>query len=286
MKKILFLIISFLALNLQAQISHPRISPGAVTEQSIGLTTIKVEYSRPGVRGRKIIGGLVPFGRIWRVGANESTKFTTDTDIEVMGNHLSAGTYALYAFPSENEWQFAFHANTDHWGDGRDAYNPDEDVFRVTVIPQKLHSLQENFLITFDDIDHNEANLILQWEYTRLIIPVKTDTKTIMDREIARQIENNPSAQTYYEAGRYLLEQSGNAETALNYIEKAIAIGGDTYYYYRVKSELEASLSRYERAIESAQRSLELADELGKDEFVRMNRRNIEDWQNVLDSGN
>ena len=284
MKKLIYLFILILGFGLQAQISHPRISPKAVTEQVIGLTQIQVEYSRPGVRGRKIMGELVPYNRIWRVGANESTKFTTDTNIEIQGNLLRAGTYALYAFPTEKEWQIAFHANTDHWGDGRDAYKPEEDLFRITAVPQVVEDLQENFLITFDRIDHNGADMILQWEYTRLIIPIRTDTKAHMKEEITLQIEKNPSAQTYYEAGRYLLEQSDDAETALSYINKAIAIGGDTYYYYRVKSELEASLGKFSNAILSAQRSLELADALGKDEFVRMNKRNIENWQNALDS--
>lgn len=285
MKSYLFLFSFFLVgMGLQAQISYPRISPKALSEQQIGLTTVSVSYSRPAVRGRKIMGELVPFGRIWRVGANESTKITVDKDISVMGKTLKTGTYALYAFPSETEWQFAFHTNTEHWGDGRDAYDPSEDVFRITVLPEKLERIQENFLITFDGIDHNQADMILQWEYTRLVIPLSTDTEAMMNLEIANQLENNPSAQTYYESARYLLEQSKDAETALEYVNKAIEIGGDTYYYFRVKSELEASLGQYEAAIRSAEQSMEIADELGKDEFVRMNQRHIENWRQMINS--
>ena len=285
MKKFLFLLCMLVGLGSQAQISYPRISPKAVTERQVGLTNISVTYSRPAVRNRKIIGELVPYGRIWRVGANESTKIKVDREVVVMGNPLPAGTYALYAFPSETEWEFAFHSNTEHWGDGRDAYDPNEDVFRIKVVPLSLDSLQENFLITFDHIDHNAADMILQWEYTRLVIPISTDTDILMDKEIQKQLTANPGAQSYYEAARYLLEQSRDQDKALEYVNKAIELGGDTYYYYRVKSELEASQGHYKEAIKAAERSLEIADELGKDEFVRMNQRNIESWQKSLNAG-
>lgn len=286
MKSLLFIGILLSGYFLQGQINHPRISPKAVSEQQIGLTNVRVDYSRPAVRGRKIVGELVPYGRIWRVGANESTKFTTDTDISVLGNRLAAGTYALYAFPNEDQWEFAFHANTSHWGDGRDAYNPDEDVFRVSVIPEKITELQENLLISFDRLTHNSAEMILQWEYTRLIIPIVVDTEVIMAEEIADQLEKNPTAQTYYEAGRYMLEQSGDMDVALEYVNKAIEIGGDTYYFYRVKSEIEAESGQFKQAIESARKSLELADALGKDEFVRMNQRNIDRWKREISTDN
>ena len=116
-----------------SQIAHPKASPFSKVEQEVGLSKITVEYSRPAVKGRTIFAGdgLVPYGRIWRVGANESTKFSVDTDVEVMGNKLPEGTYALYAFPNEKEWEIVFHTNTKHWGDGRKDYNPEEDAFAL-----------------------------------------------------------------------------------------------------------------------------------------------------------
>ena len=160
----------------EAQISYPRISPLTTIEQNIGLASIKVIYSRPGVRGRKIFGELVPYGRIWRVGANESTKFIADNPIRINGKLLPAGTYAIYAFPEEESWEFVFHSNTTHWGDGRDAYDPDEDVFRIELIPEHMSDIRENFLITFDNLDHNGMDMIMEWEYTRLRIPIKVDS--------------------------------------------------------------------------------------------------------------
>ncbi|WP_299163912.1 DUF2911 domain-containing protein [uncultured Eudoraea sp.] len=263
---------------LAAQIEAPKASPFSKVEQDVGLTKITIAYSRPGAKGRKVLGGLVPYGRIWRVGANESTKFTADDDLTIMGNNLPEGTYALYAFPYEGHWDVVFHKNTEHWGDGRKAYDPEEDAFRIRIKPQEIPNYQENFLITFDEIDHNSINMLWIWEHTLIKIPISVDTDTKMRQEIAFKIAENPTAQTYYEAARYLQEQRESYPEALSYLNKAIELGGDTYYFYRVKSLVEAALKDYGSAIISAQKSLELAQKEEKDEFVRMNEQNISVW--------
>ena len=273
----------FFSLNVSAQITHPKASPFATMEQEVGLSKITVKYSRPAARGREIFGNLVPYGRIWRVGANESTKITVSAEMEVEGNTLPAGTYALYAFPEADTWQIAFHTNTAHWGDGRKNYNPEEDLFRITVVPEELPYHQENFLIAFDSITHNSAQMQLIWASTQVSIPFKVDTHAQIETEIAKQLAENPTAQTYYEAARYLQEQGKNFERALSYLKKALELGGDTYYFHRVKSLVEAELGDYASAIESAQKSLEIADQLEKDEFVRMNQANIDQWKKLLE---
>ncbi|UCD59746.1 MAG: DUF2911 domain-containing protein [Flavobacteriaceae bacterium] len=279
MKALNFILALLFSAVLTAQIEIPDASPFSKVEQDVGLTKITVAYSRPGAKGRKIFGGLVPYGRIWRVGANESTKFTADSDISVMGNYLPRGTYALYAFPYEDYWEVVFHKNTEHWGDGRKAYNPAEDAFRIRINPLKTSGYQENFLITFDVINHNAINMLWIWENTLIKIPIAVDTDSKMMEEIATGIKQNPTAQTYYEAARYLQEQGKLYTQALIYLNKAIEIGGDTYYFYRVKSLVEAALEDYESAINSAQKSLELAQKEDKDEFVRMNEQNISLWK-------
>jgi len=240
-----------------------------------------IEYSRPAARGRQIFGGLVPYGRIWRVGANESTKFTVNSEITVLGNVLLPGSYALYAFPEKNSWEVVFHKNTSHWGDGRTAYDPSEDAFRVQIKPVEDSEWQENFLIAVDSISHNSAVMQWKWGNTRLSIPILVDTQNEMLQAIEKSLDGDPSAQTYYEAARYLQEEGLEYTTALQYLEKAIAIGGDTYYFYRVKSLVEAALKNYQGAIRSAQRSLVLAQSEGKDEFVRMNQENIAKWKKL-----
>ena len=279
MKALNFILILLCSTVLAAQIEIPVASPFSKVEQDVGFTKITVAYSRPGAKGRKIFGSLVPYGRIWRVGANESTKFTVDSDISVMGNYLPKGTYALYAFPYEEYWEVVFHKNIEHWGDGRKAYDPAEGVFRIRINPVNNSDYQENFLITFDEIDHNSSNMLWIWEHTLIKIPIAVDTDSKMMEGIAKGIKENPTAQTYYEAARYLQEQGKLYSRALLYLNKAIEIGGDTYYFYRVKSLVEAALEDYKSAIESAQKSLELAQKEDKDEFVRMNEQNISLWK-------
>jgi tetratricopeptide (TPR) repeat protein len=281
LKKLTFIICFSIVSVLSAQLKHPKASPLSVTTQEVGLTSIKVEYSRPAVRGRKIFGGLVPYGRIWRVGANASTKITFENDVTIMGNVLEKGTYALYAFPEAEEWDIVFHENLTHWGDGRKNYNPNEDVLRIKLVPGETKSFQENFLITFDKIQYNGLNLLLRWANTEIRIPIKIDTGSLMEIEIVKQLKDNPTAQTYYEAARYYQEQHIKYGTALEYLKKAIELGGDTYYFYRVKSLVEAALGDFKTAISSAYKSMELAALQDKDEFVRMNEKNIAKWKRL-----
>nr|WP_299345197.1 DUF2911 domain-containing protein [Allomuricauda sp.] len=283
---VILVLLLFFPIQTHSQINHPKASPFSIIEQEVGLSKIKVEYSRPAVRGRHVFGpqldgqkGLVPYGRIWRVGANESTKISVSTAMEVMGNHLPKGTYALYAFPEEDIWEIAFHTNIKHWGDGRKNYDVEEDLFRIEVKPEKIPYHQENFLIAFDSITHNSTQMQLVWANTKATIPFKIDTHAQMELEIANQIKSNPTAQTYYEAARYLQEQGRDYPRALEYLNKALAIGGDTYYFHRVKSLVEAALGDYKNAVISAQKSLELANEQDKDEFVLMNQKNIKLWK-------
>ncbi|AWX45515.1 hypothetical protein HME9304_02535 [Flagellimonas maritima] len=277
--KFMFLVFST---SFYSQIKHPKASPFSEVHQQLGLSKISVQYSRPATKGRTIFGGLVPYGRIWRVGANESTKIIVDADMEVLGNPLPKGIYALYAFPEEDSWQIAFHTNTSHWGDGRKDYDPKEDLFRINVIPKQISYHQENLLIAFDSITHNSVNMELIWASTKVMFPFTVDTHAQMEQEIAKQILENPTAQTYYEAARYLQEQGKSYKQALEYLRTAIEKGGDTYYFHRVKSLVEAALGQYENAINSAQKSLALAQEQEKDEFVRMNQNNIKRWKKLL----
>ena len=272
----------FMLLMVSAQMKHPKASPLTHMRQEIGLTSVTVEYSRPGARGRKIFGELVPYGRIWRVGANASTKITFDSDVSILGNSLPKGTYALYAFPQVDIWEIVFHTNTTHWGDGRKNYNPEEDALRVSLPPQESNAFQENFLISFDNLTHNSLVMVWRWETTEIRIPIELDTHAIMQGQIEKELRENPTAQTYYEAARYYQEQRIKYETALEYLNKAIDLGGDTYYFHRVKSLVQAAMGTYQMAIQSAQKSRELAALEGKDEFVRMNERNIAKWQQLL----
>ncbi|WP_133688987.1 DUF2911 domain-containing protein [Maribacter spongiicola] len=268
--------------------NHPKASPFSKIEQEVGLSKITIAYSRPSAKGRVLFGnqlngesGLVPYGRIWRVGANESTKITFSNDVLITDHLLSKGTYALYTFPEEKEWQVIFHNNTTHWGDGRTNYNLDEDALRILVAATQTQDFQESFLISFDGLDHNGAVMNLNWGTTQVSVPMFFDTKSIMQLQIDERLANSPTPQTYYEIARYYQEQDIHREKALGHVEEAIEKGGDTYYFYRVKSLILADLLRYDEAIAAAEISLKLSEIEGKDEFVRLNQNTISNWKSL-----
>ncbi|WP_291960686.1 DUF2911 domain-containing protein [Maribacter sp.] len=266
--------------------NHPKASPFSKIEQHVGLSKITVEYSRPSAKGRTLFGnqpngepGLVPNGRIWRVGANESTKISFSTAIIIDGKTLPKGTYALYAFPEEDLWEIAFHKNITHWGDGRSNYNTEEDALRIKVVPSHKKDFQETFLISFDNINHNGASMHLNWGTTQITIPLIFDTKSIMQEQIDEMLSTEPTAQTYYEIARYYQEQGMKAKEALGFVDKAIKMDGDTYYFHRVRSLLLADLKKYKEAIKASEISMKLAEKEGKDEFVRLNKNDINSWK-------
>lgn len=265
-----------------AQINPPLVSPRSIIQQYIGLIEVTVDYSRPGKRGRQVMGNLVPYGRIWRVGANESTKITFSDDVKVAGHHIPKGTYALYAFPYEKEWIIIIHKNTQHWGDGRNEYNEKEDLVRFKVKPEKLPYLQETFLITFDELTHKSARMKWLWENTSVSFVIEVDTDKKMMEQIEEAIKTNPTADTYYQSARYLQEEGKMQPQALVWLQKAHDLAGDKYYIHRVWSLVLAQVEDYAEAIVHAEKSKELAALEGKDEFVRMNEVSIITWKGFL----
>lgn len=276
---LLFFLLSW---QVRAQITMPRISPGSNIQQAIGLTEFEVDYSRPAKRGRILVNGLIPNGRIWRVGANESTKFKVSHDILVNGNLLKAGVYALYAFPDKENWEIVFHSDTSHWGDGRDAYDPSKDALRVASNIYYEHDEVENFRIDFQNLDHNSGTMVWAWGTFRICVEFTVFTDDYVMKDIEKQVFNNPNALTFYQAARYFQEQEKESELALEYLDKAESIEGATYYIYRVRALILAKLEHYEKAIKSAQTSKELAHREGKDEFVRLNEGYIQEWKKQL----
>lgn len=267
-----------------AQIEHPRASPQATLVQRVGLSEVTVAYSRPGVRGRKIMGEIIPYGRIWRVGANESTKITFSDSVALEGQPVAPGTYALYTIPTPTEWTIIIHKNTTHWGDGRTQYNPAEDALRFTVKPETVPYFTETFTIEFNDITHERATLTWRWENTVIQFSISFDTRKKMMQEIDSKIKSNPSAATYYESARYFQEEGVFPQRARDYLVKAHQLAGDTYYIHRVWALVEGQLGNFKEAIAHATRSKELAAIEGKDEFVRMNEKSIAEWTGKVKS--
>ena len=172
MKKLL--LTTFLALSVAAysQFTLPAASPRQKVEQQFSMSNITVDYGRPGVKGRKIFGDLVPFGKVWRAGANSSTKITFEQSVNFGGKTVSAGTYGLFVIPTEKEWKVILNKDSQQWG----AYTFDEkqNVVDVTIPVQKLAEKQEWFVIELNPVDDNSVNLVMKWDFTKVELPLKT----------------------------------------------------------------------------------------------------------------
>ena len=197
MKKLL--LTTFLAFSVAAysQFTLPAASPRQKVEQQFSMSKITVDYGRPGVKGRKIFGDLVPFGKVWRVGANSSTKITFEQSVNFGGKTVSAGTYGLFVIPTEKEWKVILNKDSQQWG----AYTFDEklNVVDVTVPIQKLAEKQEWFVIELNPVDENAVNLVMKWDFTKVELPLKIgkpETVSKIDEKLKeiKQIERDAAA--------------------------------------------------------------------------------------------
>ena len=197
MKKLL--LTTFLAFSVAAysQFTLPAASPRQKVEQQFSMSKITVDYGRPGVKGRKIFGDLVPFGKVWRVGANSSTKITFEQSVNFGGKSVSAGTYGLFVIPTEKEWKVILNKDSQQWG----AYTCDEklNVVDVTLPVQKLAEKQEWFEIELNPVDDNAVNLVMKWDFTKVELPLKigkpeTVSKIVEKLKEIKQIERDAAA--------------------------------------------------------------------------------------------
>ena len=207
----------------QSAIRLPEQSPAASAGQTIGVTDVSVTYHRPAVNKRKIWGGLVPFGAVWRTGANENTTISFSTPVKIEGQPLPAGTYALYAIPGAAQWTMIFSKFTGGWG----AYNydPAEDALRVTVTPQTVAESQERLSYTFDDVTNNAAVASLRWEKLRVPMKIEVDLPSTVRASIASTLRGGKhwDANAWAAAARWEL-RNGDADTALKYADHALSV--------------------------------------------------------------
>jgi len=178
MKKVLLLLLAFTTVfSVNAQIKTPQPSPFAKMEQKVGLTDVTLEYSRPNMRGRTIFGDLVPYGKLWRLGANANTKITFSTDVIVEGQTLKAGSYAIYTTPSEESWEVVFYSDASNWGTPR-KWDDTKVAAKVTGKIYEMPMKIETFTMSFDDLNNNGATLGMFWEniYVGVTFEVPTDS--------------------------------------------------------------------------------------------------------------
>ena len=211
----------------------PQVSQGATVKQTIGLNDVTINYSRPGVKGRKIWGGLVPWNAVWRTGANSATTFQVTEDVQVEGQPLPAGTYSLHTIPGEKEWTIIFNKEANQWGSY--SYDPAKDAVRVKVTPMPGQA-QEWMQFRFEDITMNSARVVLAWENLQVPFTVKnqvdTNTKTVaILRDMVAKAKPD-EWQAYYRAGNYLVQNKLYMDEAGAWLDKAVAISPTPAVYY------------------------------------------------------
>ncbi len=274
--RILFVLLCLLPYSSFAQFETPPASPAVTIEQQIGLTNFTLTYSRPGVKGRKVFGELIPFNEVWRTGANQNTLLSFDQAIMINEEEIEAGTYALFTIPNEESWVVILNSKTDHWG--ARGYEEEQDVFRAEVPARYLPQRVETFDLRWTDLTHTTAKLTLDWENTRIEIPISLKTHEQVDANIGEHLGPKASGGDYYRAARYYLDNDLDLAQAREWMERRMAIDGEQFGVMRYQALIEHELGDEEAAQATMERSLELAREAGNEHYVRMNERTLLDW--------
>jgi hypothetical protein len=205
--------------RLQAQqVQFPPASPASKLVEHVGLTTIEIDYSRPGVKGRKVFGGLVPYGQVWRTGANAATKVTFSTEVLFGGEVVPAGTYGLFTVPGEKQWTVILNKGSEQWG----SYNYSEgaDVARVTGKVAPLTDPVETFTITVQDIGSQTANLVLAWEKTMVKVEMEVDVVGMLVPQIEAAMAGD-GEKPYFAAAMFYYEHDLDLKKAAAWMEAA-----------------------------------------------------------------
>lgn len=261
-----------------AQISTPAPSPAASISQTVGLTDVEVEYSRPGVKGRTIFGDLVPYGKIWRTGANQATKISFSDDVKLNGAELEAGTYALYTIPGEETWTVMVYSDLSIGGNVG-AYDEENEVARFEVDAIDLPMSVESMMFLFDEVKDESAQLMLLWEETAIDMTIETK----VDETVMAQIEQTmagPNANDFYAAAVYYYNTDRDMDQALEWIQACIDNGGDRFWIHTWKARILGKKGDKAEAIATAEKAKAMAEEAGNADYVKINTDLIAEWSN------
>ena len=272
MKRILLCVaLQAAAVLTYAQLRTPSPSPLQTVRQDFGLSRIELSYSRPGLKNRKIMGDLVPYGKVWRTGANQATVITFGDEVVIGGKTIPAGKYGLLSIPGKSTWTFILTQQLNVTSPA--AYNKDSDLVRINVKPVTLASKIETFTMDFTDVRASACKLQLMWENTAAVLPIKTE----VDLKVMAQIDeamakNNPP---YFAAASYYYDNGKDLGKARQWTEKAIEASPDAFYMVHLLAKIQAKQGDKAAAIATARKSIELSKAAKNDDYVQLNEKLI-----------
>jgi hypothetical protein len=255
------------ALAQAPKVDFPTVSPACTIKQHVGLTDIEIAYSRPSMKDRQIFGSLVPFGTVWRTGANAATKITFSTPVKLNGTDIAAGTYALYTIPGENEWTIIINKGV---GKSGTQYDEKEDVVRFKTTAVNWDTSIETFTIEFNQIRDDSAIINLVWEKTVVPIKVELDLTSKLVPQIEAAMAAEGGQKPYYQAAMFYYDHGQDLHKAKEWVDAAIK-QREAHYIVYLKAKILAKLGDKEGAIAAANRSIELAKAAKDPGYVKMN---------------
>lgn len=254
-----------------SQLKTPAKSPAQTIVQHFALSTVELSYSRPSVNGRAIFGDLVPYGKVWRTGANAATTITFGEEVTIGGKKIPAGKYGLLSIPEQNQWTVILTKQTNVTSPN--AYKESEDVVRVKASVQRLSAPVETMIIAFDNIKANSMNLIIAWDRTAVTVPITAD----VDAKVMSLINqlNGKDDFPYFEAAAYYLENGKDLNKAVTWFNKAIEKSPNAFWIHYQKASALAKLGKKQDAISAANKSMQFAKEAKSDDYISLNEKLI-----------
>lgn len=281
MKKIIFVVVSMItSYIINAQVKTPAPSPHCTISQVVGLTDVTVDYSRPSAKGRAVFGDLVPFGKLWRTGANANTTVTFSEDVVINGATLKKGKYAIFTTPKADMWEVVFYTDTDNWGTP-DNWNANKVAVMTNVDPFTLNKNVETFTVGIGNLTNDSATLDISWEKTMISVKFEVPTQKAAMASIEKTLAG-ATASDYFAAAQYFYQSNGDMTKALEYVNKATSMvkaGEDApFWQLRQKSLIQAKLGDKTGAIATAKLSLAGAEKAKNNDYVKMNNDSIKEW--------
>lgn len=274
MKNLFLLFFVFVAVQTNAQVKMPALSPIQTITQDFGMGSIEIKYSRPSMRGRKVFGDLLPYGELWRTGANGATTIKFTDQVMINNKTIDTGTYAIYTIPGKKTWTFILNKGVSNWGTGD--YKESDDIIRFSTDNIKLKAPKETFTMQLANMSTTSCELNIMWEESSIVIPITTDVKPKLKKQIEAALltEKKP----YYQAAQYYNEYENDFVKALQNSQKAVEERPNAYWIWLYQAKIQQKLGDKAGAMESSKKSMEAAIKEKADDYIRLN----EEFQKTL----